>query len=286
MARTRPSSTASTSTTQAPTTNSQRPRFRRLSPDEMVDKRRKGECYFCPEIFSLDHKCAMKGVFLMELDDHDDPDSLANDLGISLHALTGISATNTMQQKITIAGDELLALVDSGSTHTFIDDQVVSHLGLDIMLRPGLSLKVANGEKVQSYGVCKGTSLDIQGEQFSIDCYALPLEGFEIILGVHWLKSLGPIMWDFAALSMAFYRDGRAVCFHCVGSSPLSLHAIHTTRNLMESLLLDFTDIFEAPRDLPPQRRHDHRIHLLPGIAPVAVRPYQCPQLLKDEVER
>jgi hypothetical protein len=163
MARTRPSSTTSTSTTQAPTTNSQRPRFRRLSPDEMADKRRKGECYFCPENFSLDHKCAMKGVFLMELDDHDDPDSLADDLGISLHALTGISATNTMQLKITIAGTKLLALVDSGSTHTFIDDQVVSRLGLDIMLRPGLSVKVANGEKVQSYGVCKGTSSTFKG---------------------------------------------------------------------------------------------------------------------------
>jgi hypothetical protein len=51
-----------------------RSRFRRLTPDEMADKRRKGECYFCPENFSLDHKCAMKGVFLMELDDNDDPD--------------------------------------------------------------------------------------------------------------------------------------------------------------------------------------------------------------------
>jgi hypothetical protein len=103
----------------------------------MADKRRKGECYFCPENFSLDHKCAMKGVFLIELDEHDDPDSLADELGISLHALTGISATNTMQLKITIAGTELLALVDSGSTHTFIDDQVVHRLGLDIMLRSG-----------------------------------------------------------------------------------------------------------------------------------------------------
>jgi hypothetical protein len=78
-----------------------------------------------------------EGVFLMKLDDHDDSDSLADDLGISLHALTGISTTNTMQLKITIAGTELLALVDSGSTHTFIDDQVVSRLGLDFMLRPG-----------------------------------------------------------------------------------------------------------------------------------------------------
>ena len=30
----------------------------------------------------------------------------------------------------------------------------------------------------------------------------------------------------------------------------------------------------------------DHRIHLLPGTSPVAVRPYRYPQLLKDEIER
>jgi len=31
---------------------------------------------------------------------------------------------------------------------------------------------------------------------------------------------------------------------------------------------------------------YDHRIHLLPGTAPVAVRPYRYPQLQKDELER
>jgi hypothetical protein len=210
---------------------------------------------------------------------------LTNWASLSMPSL-GYPRPIQMQLKITIAGTELLALVDSGSTHTFIDDQVVHRLGLDIMLWPRLSVKVANGEQVQSYGVCKATSLDVHGEQFSVDCYALPLEGFDVILGVHWLKSLGPIMWDFAALSMAFYRDGHVVCFRGVGSAPLSLHAIHTTRNLMESLLLDFADIFEEPHDLPPQRRHDHHIHLLPGTAPVVVRPYRYPQLLKDEVER
>jgi hypothetical protein len=37
-----------------------------------------------------------------------------------------------------------------------------------------------------------------------MDCYTLPLEGFDVILGVQWLKSLGPIAWDFVALSMAY----------------------------------------------------------------------------------
>jgi hypothetical protein len=54
----------------------------------------------------------------------------------------------------------------------------------------------------------------------------------------------------------------------------------------MSSLLHAYTNIFATPSGLPSQRRHDHRIHLLPGTAPVAVRLYRYAQLLKDEVER
>jgi hypothetical protein len=59
-------------------------RFRRLSPEEMADKCKKGECHFYPEKFSLDHKCASKGVFLMELEETDDPEAVAGELGVSL----------------------------------------------------------------------------------------------------------------------------------------------------------------------------------------------------------
>jgi hypothetical protein len=109
-----------------------RSHFCHLSLEEMAEKQKKGECYFCPEKFSQDHKCAMKGVFLMELTEEDDPKSLADDLRISLHALMGISNAKTMQLMVMIAGIELWALVDSGSTHTFIHDAVVHRLGLPI----------------------------------------------------------------------------------------------------------------------------------------------------------
>ena len=43
-------------------------------------------------------------------------------------------------------------------------------------------------------------------------------------------------------------------------------------------LLLDtFADIFEQSTTLPPSRSFDHHIHLLPGTAPVVVRPYRYP---------
>jgi hypothetical protein len=85
---------------------------------------------------------------------------------------------------------------------------------------------------------------------------------------------------------MAFWYKGRALIWHGIGGSGVSLAALVATRDLMDALLLAYSDIFVEPQGLPPARRHDHHIHLLPDTAPVAVRPYRYPQLLKDEIER
>jgi len=63
----------------------------------MQEKRQNGQCYFCPEPYSKEHKCAAKGIFLMDLaDGEEDPLSEINGLEISLHALTGLNSTDSM----------------------------------------------------------------------------------------------------------------------------------------------------------------------------------------------
>jgi hypothetical protein len=64
--------------------------------------------------------------------------------------------------------------------------------------------------------------------------------------------------------------------------------AVHTltSTDLMATLLQEFDDVFSVSTGLPPPRRHNHRIHLLPIMVPIAVRPYRYPQLVKDELER
>jgi len=189
----------------------QRPRFRRLSPHEIAEKRLSGQCYFCPEKFTKDHKCARKGVFLLELEDGEGSSEGDDTVSISLHALTGITAAHTMKLHVQVASVALVTLLDSGSTHNFINADIASKLGLHITPRPGLSINVANGERVASSGLCAATAMHVHGEQFSLDCYALPLDGFDVVLGVHWLRTLGPIIWNFDALTMLFWRDGRTV---------------------------------------------------------------------------
>lgn len=269
----------------ATTNTGQRPCFRQLSPEDLAAKQAKGECYYCPESYTPGHRCHGKGVFLLELDDDRTVEDMADELDISLHALTGIDVADTMTLQVVIKGVTLMALVDTRSTHTFVRDNVARQLGLPIAPRSGLSVKVANGDRVPSAGVCVDTAVHITDEDFHINCYALPLASFDVVLVVHLLRTLGPILWNFEALIMFFWRHGHTVRWTSIGRTAPCCSAI-STRGLLEVLLSSFTNIFEPPRGLPPQRRHDHRIHLLPNAIPVVVRSYRYPQLLKDEIEK
>ena len=212
-------------------TEGPRPRFRRLTPAEMQEKRQNGQCYFCPEPYTKDHKCAAKGVFLMDLaDDEDDPLAEINDVEISLHALTGLNAADAMLLQVTVAGVQLRALVDTGSTHTFIHSTLAQRLGLTVTPRAGLNVMVANGDRVRSPGVCLATPVTIGGEAFSIDCFALDLGGFDLVLGVRWLRTLGPIVWDFAAHAMSFWYNGRSHHWTGVNNQGLAARAIADPR--------------------------------------------------------
>jgi hypothetical protein len=109
-----------------------RPHFCRLCPDELAAKRVKGKCYYCPKKFSNDHKCKYNGVFLLKLNDDDEVEVVADDLGISLHALTSIDIADIMKLHIQLNGKTLVALVDTGSTHTFVQEEVATQLDLPV----------------------------------------------------------------------------------------------------------------------------------------------------------
>lgn len=136
----------------------------------------------------------MKGIYMLEIEDEDALAEPGEQAEISLHALTGIRSNRTMQLQVQIAGQTVLALVDSGSTHNFIAEGTARNLGLTCAARNGLSVAVANGDRIQCAGRCHGVPLTINEEAFCIDLFAIPLDAFELILGVHWLRTLGPIV--------------------------------------------------------------------------------------------
>jgi hypothetical protein len=194
---------------------------------------------------------------------------------------------------VTVHGHRLVALLDSGSTTNFINADLFSRLWLATAPHPTLRVLMANGDRVLCQGVARNVALAIGTEEFSIDCFGINLGEFDLILGVEFLRTLGPILWDFEDLCMAFTRGGRRLLWKGMGSprddirEPV-IRAVSALPDqpLLDRLLLQFAVIFDEPRGLPPECPYDHRIHLLPGTAPVAVRPYRYPQLQKDELER
>jgi hypothetical protein len=75
------------------------PRFKRLTPAEMVAKRERGECYNCTEKFSREHLkvCPVKGAFLLQMEEDDlSMEETEADPLISLNAITGISQAETL----------------------------------------------------------------------------------------------------------------------------------------------------------------------------------------------
>jgi hypothetical protein len=217
-----------------------------------------------------------EGSLLLELDSAE-PDGLNNAQPlISLNAITWISAAETMRLQVHLLDTVMDALVDSGSTHSFISLETASHLHLQPDCRPGIQVTVANVDRVASAGICRGIHIFIDKEEFVLDFFVIPLAGYKMVLGVHWLCMLGLILWDFGHAQMSCWRDDHRVVWQGVATcrTMITVQAA-VTKDLMEALLDEFADVFSISMGLPPSRRHNHRIHLLPGTTPIAVRPYR-----------
>ena len=277
--------------------------MKRLNQTEQDEHRCLGLCFNCDEKYSQGHNKDCKRLFLLDSlieDDDDAPSEEPADAEapvFSLHAVAGVPSNNTLLLRVALGAASLVALVDTGSSHNFIGEAAASRTGLPIQPRPRLTATVANGERVPCPGFLRQAAISIEGMAFHVDLYVMPLAGYDMVLGTQWMATLGRIAWDFAAGTMAFHQQGRDICWHSVesrsapaaasitaarparsgGATPSDAMAATSPgdRPLLDDILTSFADVFAEPSGLPPQRGRAHSIHLLPGAAPVAVRPYR-----------
>ncbi|XP_039834338.1 uncharacterized protein LOC120695086 [Panicum virgatum] len=263
---------------------------RRLSPAELEERRRNGQCFNCDEKYVCGHNRVCARLFVMEVESRDDDDGLEEtdvekSLQISLLAIAGVRTRDTMQLNIQLGRITVIALLDSGSTHNFVSQAAARHTGLCFIPRTDLAVTVTNGDRVRCPGVFRDATFAIDNEPFRADVYVLPLGGYDMVLGTDWLATLGPILSDFGRHTMSLWRSNRRVRWRSVLGPPGARLQSLQGRELLDLLLDEFTNV-ATPVGLPPKRARDHSIHLMPGTPPVAVRPYRYQQLQKDELER
>lgn len=110
-----------------------------------------------------------------------------------------------------ISSKEVVILVDTGNTRNFLDPAIITKASLPLQHTKIIKVKVANGDSMICDRKCDQVALRVQGYTFTTYFYALTLGGYDVILGVYWLKELGPILWDFGQLTMALELKGNEV---------------------------------------------------------------------------
>lgn len=123
---------------------------------------------------------------------------------ISINAIFGVSDYTTMKVRRVDGKKTLYVLIDSGSTHNFIDKRFAEMLGCKIKEAGRARVAVADGNQIAVCGHIDNFRWEFQGHQFLCDFMVIPLGGHDVVLGVQWLARLGPITWDFEKLEMRF----------------------------------------------------------------------------------
>lgn len=191
--------------------------FKWLLPEKITTRCEKGLCFKCDKKFTRDHKCSPE-LFLLIADDDEVPlddllDSMCPDpmetdepiqAQISLHALLGHVALETLRLVVQVSNQRVLILSDGGSTHNFILECLIWMLGLTTQPTNPLRVTDDNDNELEYRQLYNNVAILIQGWAFFVDFHVLPLRGANLVLGVQWLKSLGPILMDYNDLTMKF----------------------------------------------------------------------------------
>ncbi|XP_057788578.1 uncharacterized protein LOC131005584 [Salvia miltiorrhiza] len=300
--------------------------IRRLSPQELRDKREKGICYNCDQKWSSTHRCRSRFYGLLGTDDDGTfeeipdpppsdesppsesiPDSLICGDVSSLHTLSGLTRPRALHLLGAIQLRPVRILVDSGSTHNFIQPTDVVSLKLHTTEVPSFRVYVGNGDYLTCSRLCPTVPTVVQGHTLSVDLHILAIAGPAVVLGIQWLQTLGPVTHDYVSQTMTFSRDDAPITLTgdpTVHIQPIAFaqlrsgaqaheiargYAIYilarsdpngpsmmghfevpdSTPPVLAHLISQFQHLFSPPSGLPPHRPIDHRIHLQPNTSPV-----------------
>nr|GFB82734.1 transposon Ty3-G Gag-Pol polyprotein [Tanacetum cinerariifolium] len=188
--------------------------IRRLSNNEARERRMKGLCYYCDDKYTPGHKYSKPHFFMIGDAKETENENPTNDAletqadevqgEISFHAISGTILPQTLRLPERIQNKDVVVLVDGGSTHNIVDQELVNRLGLQVDPTVNFLVVVATWKKLACTGRVRNLSLIVQGCVISTDFFVLPVLACPIVLGVQWLKTLGPIEFDFNNLIIGF----------------------------------------------------------------------------------
>ncbi|KAL2230104.1 UNVERIFIED_CONTAM: Transposon Ty3-G Gag-Pol polyprotein [Sesamum indicum] len=301
---------------------------RYLTEAEVRAKREKNLCYRCDEPYTPGHRCKYRQVYMLledegakECEENEQGKQISEseaekeeDVTVSLHAMKGRFYYRTLRLEGIVGDKEILILIDSGSTHCFIDEKVAGILGCKLEETLPMMVRVADGSKISSHLTCPKFNWEVQGHKFTHSVKLLKLGGYDLILGCDWLGMYNPIELDFHQGRLTLTRGTNKVTLRSLPCrakrgtvSTYSLAQLMKGRSIevpgelllshkpqmeekggsqVQAVLQLYEEVFKEPHSLPPERRIEHRIELLPEAIPKRQHPYRYAYGQKTEIER
>jgi len=161
-----------------------------------------------------------------------------------------------------------------------------------------VTVHVANGHQLKCQSEFVDMPWSIQNYTFTSTLKVLPLQHYDVIVGMEWLERLSPMQIDWSHKRMLIPYNNSLVRLQ--GEVPLPYEFEITMLEVcavsadsdqpeiplpIQALLDKYSTVFDEPVGLPPSRACDHAIPLTFGAQPFVIRPYRYSPALKTEIE-
>ncbi|KAJ3702738.1 hypothetical protein LUZ61_006443 [Rhynchospora tenuis] len=304
--------------------------------------RKLGLCYWCGEKYFQGHKCQKKRLNLMEGSELEEEmqcdDSLTEETihcteveepqfehaDISMCSPHGAAGSKTLKFKGFVQQLPILALIDSGSTNSFIHPSIVQLNNITTVPSPPMLVNTASGSQLLSELKCQPITFSLQGHQFEGAFRVLEVQGYDVILGMDWIAKVGLVVIDCVKGLVQLKQGDNTISLQvqgevaevklCDGEVCISteqkkgsdiifaqlfvtqLGQVDTTISFssqltklapeLQQVVAAYSTVFTDPTTLPPIRSTDHQIPLLHDTVPINIRPYRFSHFQKLEIEK
>ena len=115
---------------------------------------------------------------------------------LSSAAASGSAAPRTMQFKGSLLGRDVVILVDSGSSHSFLSSCIATGLPNLSPLPKPMTVRVADGGSLLCSAEVSCAEWSVQGYTFHSTLRILQLGSYDMIVGMDWLEAFSPMRVD------------------------------------------------------------------------------------------
>ncbi|KAK8521627.1 hypothetical protein V6N12_031521 [Hibiscus sabdariffa] len=201
-------------------------------------------------------------------------------------------SSNVIAGTVELNSHPAYALIDYGSTHSFVCATVLGKLNM----KPRIvktSLVVSNpiGKNLPINLICKESPITIRGIPFPIDLYVLPNYEFDLILGLDWLGEHQA--WIDCYNRRLYLRGLGKESILLINRKPTSIFAAMALQDEYDfglpsmPVVSEFINVFpEELPGLPPTQEVEFEIEVQLGTNPVSINPYRMAPIELKELKK